>query len=301
MRSPLPRALPPNDGLRWLGQAARLLLHHPLWFVAAALLAPAGTALLLTLPIWNYLPLGGWLAMIATVSCYGLPLGLSVSLACGFARAVNRQRPPPLRQLLHPAVLRLLLRVAVFTLVLLLQGYLALYLVHGQVDPAAIMASLNGHPAVAGAQLGVVGTLLGTQLNTLGSLLLVMQFLFAVFIIPLHLFRELPLMLCWRLSFLGLQRNPWLLPGLGLPGLALLLLAQVEWLSVLVQVLALPLPAWLGAWLYVAWVEVFQGGMAADANAALHDPTGHPIANSSQRPAAGRCRSAPAAARPGRR
>jgi hypothetical protein len=252
----------PRDGLDWLLQAMQLLLNRPVLFAVTALLAPLGSALLLTLPVWGdlFLLLGGWFAVVSTVFCYGLPLTLAVNLACGFARAVKRQTPLPWRQLLIPAVFRVLLRSSLFLLALLLQGYLASYLVYKLVSPASIMANMEGTIAAADPFFGVTDTLLGTQLGMIGGLLLVLQFLFACFVTPLHLFREIPLHICWRLSFLAIQLNPWLLPALGLSGLLLILLCQLQALDVPAQVLALPLPAYLGALLYVAWMDVFQGG-----------------------------------------
>jgi hypothetical protein len=258
-----PRAMSPRDGLDWLRQAMQLLLNRPVLFVAAALLAPLGSALLLTLPVWNTaLPLlSDGFAVVSTVLCYGLPLAFAISLACGFARAVNRQNPLPLRQLLIPTVFRVLLRSSLFLVALLLQAYLAGYLVRNLVSPESLMATAGGKAAVADPFFGVADTLLGTQLGMIGGLLLVLQLLFAGFVTPLHLFRELPLYTCWRLSFLAIQLNPWLLPALGLPGLVFILLCQFPIFSVLTQVLALPLPAYLGALLYVAWMDVFQGGV----------------------------------------
>ncbi len=257
-----PRAMNPRDGLDWLLQAMQLLLNRPVLFAVTALLAPLGSALLLTLPVWGALfpLLGGWFAVISTVFCYGLPLTLTINLTCGFARAVNRQNPLPWRQLLIPAVFRVLLRSSLFLVALLLQGYLAAYLVHNLVSPASIRASVEGKTAAADPFFGVADTLLGTQLGMSGGLLLVLQFLFACFVTPLHLFREMPLYVCWRLSFLAIRLNPWLLPALGLSGLVLILLGQLQAFGVLAQVLALPLPAYLGALLYVAWMDMFQGG-----------------------------------------
>lgn len=262
-----PRAMTPRDGLDWLRQALYLLLSRPLLFVSAALLAPAGSALLLALPLWEVMlpTAGGWLPVIATVICYGLPLTLAVTLACAFARAAYRQTPRPLRQLWIPTALKVLLKAALFLFVLLLQGYLAVYMVHNLVSPAGIMANMEGTATLADPAFGVASTILGTQLIMIGSLLLVLQFLFACFVAPLHLFRELQLYECWRRSFWAIQLNPWLVPALGLSGLLLILLSYVEVFSVPAQVLALPLPAYLGALLYVAWMEIFQGGIEEEA------------------------------------
>ena len=255
-----PQAMTPRDGLDWLLQALQLMLQRPVLFVLAALVAPLGSAALLLLPLWRaVLPLGDWFAVISTVLCYGLPLTLAINLACGFARAVNRQTASPLRQLLIPAVIRILLRSAWFLVALLLQGYMAVYLVHNLVSPAAILLVAEGRTPASDPFFGVADTVLGTQLGMVGALLLVLQFLFVCFVTPLHLFREMPLYACWRLSFLAVQLNPWLLPALGLPGLAFILICQLPALTVLAQILALPLPAYFGALLYVAWMDVFQG------------------------------------------
>jgi len=48
---------------------------------------------------------------------------------------------------------------------------------------------------------------------------------------------------------------------LGLAGLMLVVLPFFGFFSILAQVLALPLPVYLGALLYVAWNDVFQGGL----------------------------------------
>lgn len=251
----------PHDGLDWLLQALQLMLQRPGLFVLAALIAPLGSVLLLLLPLWRaVLPLGDWFAVFSTVLCYGLPLTVAINLACGFARAANRRTVSPLRQLSIPAVIRVLLRSALFLVALLLQGYLAVYLLHNLVSPAAILVVATGKTPAADPFFGVTDTVLGTQLGMIGALLLVLQFLFACFVTPLHLFREMPLYACWRLSFLAIQLNPWLLPALGLPGLAFILICQLPALTVLAQILALPLPAYLGALLYVAWMDLFQGG-----------------------------------------
>jgi hypothetical protein len=47
---------------------------------------------------------------------------------------------------------------------------------------------------------------------------------------------------------------------MGLSGLALLALPFFDLFSIPSQVLALPLPVYLGILLYVAWNDVFQGG-----------------------------------------
>lgn len=57
-----------------------------------------------------------------------------------------------------------------------------------------------------------------------------------------------------------MQLNPWLFPVLGLTGLTLAALPFFNLFAIPAQVLALPLPVYLGALLYVAWNDVFQGG-----------------------------------------
>jgi hypothetical protein len=261
MRGFGPRALTPRDGWDWLMQAWQLMWRRPGLFVAVALFAPAGTALLLALPVWEWwLPAAsGWAALLVTVFCYGLPLSLTVTLACGLARAANRKKLPAARQLFNGTALKALARSTLFLFVLLLQGYLLAYWVQGQLLAADLdpVASVSPPPPI---HFGVAGTVLGTQLSVLGSVLLVLQVLLAWFAIPLQLFRELPLSVCWRRSALAMQLNPWLLPTLGLAGLALLALPFFELFSIPTQVLALPLPVYLGALLYVAWNDVFQGG-----------------------------------------
>lgn len=259
MRPLGPRPLTPRDGLEWLKQALALLLSRPWLFLLAALLAPAGSALLLALPVWELsLPAGGgWLPVVATVICYGLPLGCSVCVSAGLARALSRDKPPPLRHLLVPTALKVLGRTTLFLFALLLQGYLALYLVRDLVRPAALLADMGNPPPFA--PFGVADTLLGTQLLMAGALVLVLQVLFACFVPPLHLFKELQFHAAWRQSFRAFQLNPWLGPVLGLAGLGLILLASVPALEVPAQVLALPLPAYLGALLFVAWNDIFQG------------------------------------------
>lgn len=253
----------PRDGLEWLTRALYLMLSRPRLFIAAALLAPAGSAFLLALPWWEItLPTSSqWLTVIATVVCYGLPMNLTISLACGFARAANREQPPSLKQLLIPGILGVLFRSSLFLLALLLQGYLAMYLIQDLLKPTAMLAAMEGETLSPGFSFAVTDTLLGTQLNMLGGLLLILQILFACFVTPLYLFRELPLFVCWRLSFLAIQLNPWLWPALGLPGLLLILMASFETFAIPAQILALPLPAYFGALLFVAWLEIFQGGV----------------------------------------
>ena len=262
MRGFGPRALTPRDGRDWLIQAWQLMWRRPGLFIAVALFAPSGSAVLLALPIWQWwLPLlGGWVTLIATVFCYGLPLSLTVTLACGIARAANRQRTPAFRQLLNRTALKALMRTTLFLFSLLLQGYLLIYWVQDQLLPVDLAALNASVPPPSLTSFGVADTVLGTQLSVLGSVLLVLQALLAVFIIPLQLFCELPLSTCWRRSVLGLQLNPWLFPIMGLSGLALLSLPFFDLFAIPAQVLALPLPVYLGILLYIAWNDVFQGG-----------------------------------------
>ena len=262
MRSFGPRALTPRDGQDWLIQAWQLMWRRPGLFVAVALFAPSGSALLLILPIWEWWlpPLGGWVTLIATVFCYGLPLSVTVTLACGIARAANRQRTPTFKQLFNRTALKALARTSLLLFGLLLQGYLLIYWVQDQLLPVDLAAIGDHAPPAIPATFGVADTLLGTQLSVLGSVLLVLQALLAAFIIPLQLFREWPLSICWRRSVLALQLNPWLFPVMGLSGLALLTLPFLDLFSIPAQILALPLPVYLGILLYVAWNDVFQGG-----------------------------------------
>lgn len=256
-----PRALTPRDGWDWLMQAWQLMWRRPWLFVAVSLFAPAGSALLLALPVWEWWlpPTSGWATLIATVACYGLPLSLTVTLACGLARAANRKRFPAPKQLFNTTALRALLRTSLFLFALLLQGYLAAYLLRNQLVPADLTAVTGGSPSPS-FSFGVTGTVLGTQLSVLGGALLAIQAMLACFVIPLQLFRELPMAVCWRRSALAMQLNPWLFPALGLTGLVLLALPFFDLFAIPSQVLALPLPVYLGALLYVAWNDVFQGG-----------------------------------------
>lgn len=258
MRGFGPRALAPRDGWNWLIQAWQLMRRRPWLFVAVALFAPTGSALLLALPVWDWwLPVGGWLTLTATVLCYGLPLSLTVSLACGLARAINRKRPLASNQLLNRTAVKALSRAALFLFLLLLQGYLLAYWVQDQL--LAADATAGDAPSLP-ATFGIAGTILGTQLSVLGGALLILQIVLAVFAVPLQLFRELPLAVCWRRSALAMQLNPWLFLVLGMVGLALLALPFFKPFAVLAQILALPLPVYLGVLLYVAWNDVFQSG-----------------------------------------
>lgn len=272
MRGFGPRALTPRDGVDWLLQSWQIMRRRPGLFVAVALFAPAGSALLLALP-WDWiLPSGGdgWTLLIATVFCYGLPLSLTVTLACGLARAANRKRPPAPKQLFNWTALKAIGKTSLFLFVLLLQGYLAAYLVRDQLLPADMNAAATGSPLPPVA-FGVASTVLGTQLSTLGGVLLILQVLLAGFAVPLQLFRELPLSVCWRRSALAMQLNSWLFPLLGLIGLALLVLPFFEIFSIPAQVLALPLPAYWGVLLYVAWNDVFQGGVEEEEVVEIQD------------------------------
>jgi hypothetical protein len=282
-----PRALTPRDGWDWLMQAWQLMWRRPGLFVAVALFAPAGAALLLALPVWEWWlpPASGWTALLATLFCYGLPLSLTVTLACGLARAANRKKLPAARQLFNRTAVKALVKTGLFLFALLVQGYLLAYWVQDQLLPADLAAVARGSPPPP-VNFGVAGTVLGTQLSVLGSVLLVLQVLLAWFVIPLHLFRELPLSVCWRRSVLAMQLNPWLLPTVGLAGLALLALPFLELFSIPAQVLALPLPVYLGALLYVAWNDVFQGGAEEEEIVEIQDQwrasiSGEPVSRQS--------------------
>lgn len=287
MRGFGPRALTPHDGRDWLMQAWQLMWRHPWLFVAVALFAPTGSALLLALPVWEWWlpPASGWATLLATVLCYGLPLSLTVTLACGLARAANRKHFPALGQLLNKTALKALLRTSLFLFVLLLQGYLTVYLLRNQLLPADIATVAVG--ASSPTAFGVTDTVLGTQLSVMGGLLLVLQVLLATFTVPLQLFREPPLAVCWRLSALAMQLNPWLFPVQGLTGLTLLALPFFELFSMPAQVLALPLPVYLGALLYVAWNDIFQGGVEEEEIVEIHDQwrtevSGEPVSRQSR-------------------
>lgn len=256
-----PRVLTPRDGWDWLIQGWQLIRRRPWLFVSVASFAPTGSALLLVLPVWEWwLPLvDGWVTLVATVFCYGLPLSLTITLACALARATNRKRQPTSRQLFNRTALKALARTGLFLFLLLLQGYLLAYWVQDQLLPAD-MATKGSASLPAVTPLGVAGTILGTQLSVVGSTILILQIVLAVFVVPLQLFWELPLLVCWRRSVLAMQLNPWLFLVLGLTGLILLALPFFSGFSVLAQVLALPLPVYLGVLLYVSWNDVFQGG-----------------------------------------
>jgi hypothetical protein len=256
-----PKAVPPRNGWDWLRQGVLLLMRRPAVFIAIAVLSPGGSLILVNLPLWSlFTGPGGWLALLSTVICYGLPPMFTISLACGFARVVNQERTPRWSQVLNPTVGRVLTHASLFLFVLLLQGYLVAYLVRGLVAPQALSAFPETVFSPADPAFGVADSLLATQLGMLGGLLLVFQFLGACFVLPLHLFREMPLQASWRYSFLAVQLNPWLLPVLGLAGVALLVLSFSKTLAVVAQMLALPLPVLLGVVLYLAWLDLFQGG-----------------------------------------
>ncbi len=255
-----PRALTPRDGWDWLIQAWQLMWRRPWLFIAVALFAPTSSALLLVLPVWDWwLPFGGgWIALLATLFCYGLPLSFTVTLACGLGRAANRKREPASNQLFNRSALKTLLRASLFLFLLLLQGYLLAFWIQNRLLPVDAVADVSS-PRLS-ESFGVAGTILGTQLSVLGGILLILKILLAGFVVPLQLFRELPLSVCWRRSALAMQLNPWLFPILGLIGLALLALPFLQLFSIIAQILALPLPVYLGVLLYVAWNDVFQGG-----------------------------------------
>lgn len=252
-----PRVIPPGAGLDWLYQALRILAERPALFLLPALVAPIGTSFLLVLPWDSLLPVAAsWLTVSITVFCYGFPLTLAVGLACGFARLTQQHRTFSPRLLLFPTTLRVLLRSALFSSVLLLQGYLILYLLLDGINRFAEIDAWTANPS-----FGLADSVLATQLGMIGGFLLVLQVSFACFVIPLYLFREIPLHQCWRLSFLAVQLNPWLLPALGLLGFPLVLIAYSGFFSLIAQVLAFPLSSYFGALLYVAWLQVFQGGI----------------------------------------
>lgn len=252
-----PRVIPPGAGFDWLYQALQLLAERPGLFLLPALVAPIGTSLLLSWPWDTFLPVAAsWLTVSITVFCYGFPLTFAISLACGFARLTQQRRAFSPRHLLLPTTLRVLLRSALFSFILLLQGYLILYLLLGSINRFSETDAWTANPS-----FGLADSVLGTQLGMIGGFLLVLQVSLACFVIPLYLFREMPLHQCWRLSFLAVQLNPWLLPALGLLGFPLALIAYSGFFSLVAQVLAFPLSAYLGALLYVAWLQVFQGGI----------------------------------------
>lgn len=256
-----PHRLDPRDAREWLRRALELMAARPLHFIAAAVLVTGGSAGLLALPIWGgLLPVSGpWMALLATTVCYGLPLGLGVALACGMARAADDRRPMPLRRFAEPDTLRLLFRAALFLFAMLLQGFITLYLLDELTRPVGSLSNIGpGQSPGGGGFFGVHDTLLGTQFSMCGGLLLVTQVVFAIFVTPLQLFRELTVAEAWRLSFRAMQLNPWLPPTLGLPGLMMILVASADAFKVVVQVAALPLPPLLGALIYVAWKDVFE-------------------------------------------
>lgn len=257
-----PRALTPQDGFDWLKQAWNLIMAQPGLFIAAALLAPVGSAALLALPAWNSLPMGeGWLPVAKSVFCYGLPLTIVVTLSTALARSVNRHVVPQRGQLFARGVLKVLAKASLFLLALLVQGYIAAYLVSDVMGPMALLTTTEEQPRVAGFSFGVTNSILATQLGMLGGLMLVMTLLFVFFVLPLYLFCETPIYPCWRLSSLAMQLNPWLWPALSLIGVTLVLFSSFDIFAVPAQLLALPLPPYLGAVLYIAWLEVFRGGI----------------------------------------
>ncbi len=255
-----PHRLDPRDAREWLRRALQLMAARPLHFLAAAVLVTGGSAGLLALPIWGgVLPVSGpWTALLATAVCYGLPLGLGVALACGMARAADDGRPMPLRRFAQADTLRLLFRAALFLFAMLLQGFVTLYLLDELTRPVGSLSEIGPGGSPSGDFFGVHDTLLGTQFSMCGGLLLVTQVVFAIFVTPLQLFRELTVSEAWGLSFRAMQLNPWLPPTLGLPGLMMILVSSADAFSVVVQVAALPLPPLLGALIYVAWKDVFE-------------------------------------------
>lgn len=274
MRDFGPRSLTLQDGRDWLIQAWRIIWRRPGLFVTIAVLAPMSSALLLALPFWEgwLTPTRGEVTLVATLFCYGLPLSLTVVLACGLARAANRKQKLALVQLLNRTVVKALARTSFFLFLLLLQGYLLAYWFHNQWVPTAAPITGDSWPS---ARFGVTDTILGTQLSFLGSTLLILQMLLVVFVIPLQLFWELPWLACWRSSILAIQLNPWLFPVLGLVGLPLLVLPFLEIFSIPAQILALPLPVYLGVLLYVAWNDVFQAGADEETLIAVPDQQAH--------------------------
>ncbi len=271
-----PRAVPPADAVGWLAVATGLVGHRPGLFVVAALLPPMGTVLLLALPIWRLtVPIPGpWIGLLATAICYGIPLGLGISVACAAARAADRDTEQPWRHLANRASTRPIVRTALYLFALLLQGYLALYIVQNLLAPVGLLAGDGARRFFDTAYFGVADTILATQLGMTGGLLLVTQVLFALFTVPLHLFREVPLYHAWRLSFRATWLNPWLPVALGVPALLVMLLSGSAALSAAAQVLALPLPAFLGAFFYVAWREIFADVDEAETLFSLR-PTAH--------------------------
>lgn len=257
MRNFGPRQVDPRWGWSWFAEALTLIAVRPLVFLQSALLAPVFTVALLLLPVWDSAIVGPWLGLTATAVCYGLPCSLSVVVSCALARAVDLERPIRLRILLQPASARLILRLSLFLCVLLLQGLLLLYLVLEYWHPSAVDPLGRGE---LGPRFGVADTILATQFGMLGGMLLALQVVFALFLGPLYLFREMPLYAAWRLSSVALQRNPWLPFALGFPGVLAMLAAGHSAFAVPAQVLALPFPAVLGCYLYVAWRGVFDSG-----------------------------------------
>lgn len=251
------RAVPPREGLEWIKLALILLAQRPLAFVVCALITPVGTALLLTLPIWSqpWVEAKPSLGVLATVFCYGVPSTFAVTLACAIARASDQQAPITTISLFERASVKLMLRPAAFLFALLLQGFFAAYLLRHLWQPA--MLASTAAQAEPAPTFGVADTILATQLAMQGVLLLVMQLVCVFTVTPLHLFRELPIYQAWRISFSATQLNPWLIPAMSLTGVALLILGYLEPLSVVAQLVALPMPAFLGALMYVAWQGLY--------------------------------------------
>jgi hypothetical protein len=258
MRFYRPRPVPPTVLGPWLHFAWALLRAAPLPFLLSACLAPVLTRLLLTIPgiaeAISTLPAALGLALLLVV--HGLPLCLSVCLACAVARAARHHRIHRLRELLSRHTLRVLLPLGGFLAALLLQGGIVVFLLVERMQ--------QGLPGAAGASSFLSApTLLGTELILEGLLLLLLAAFFAPFTVPLALFREHPLLLCWRLSYHATRLNPWLWPYLGLAGTCLVGAGhlQTPGIALAVQILALPIPALLGTLLYIAWAEIFAFGM----------------------------------------
>lgn len=267
MRSFGPRQVDPRWGWNWFTEALALISARPLVFLQSALLAPLLSVALLLLPVWDSAIIGPWLGLTATAVCYGLPCSLAVVVSCALARAVDLERPIRLRILLQPASRRLILRLSLFISVLLFQGLVLLYLVLEYWHPTAVDPVGRGE---LGPRFGVADTILATQFGMLGGMLLALQVVFALFLGPLYLFREMPLYAAWRLSSVALQRNPWLPFALGFPGVLVMLAAGHSAFAVPAQVLALPFPAVLGCYLYVAWRAVFDGGQQDERSTERH-------------------------------
>ena len=235
--------------------------RQPRRFILAALLPPVGSALLLWLPIWEVtLPIPGpWVSLVSAGICYGIPLCLGVTLACAVARAVDREMEVGLARVLNPGALALMGKAGMFLFALLIQGYIALYIIEELAKPTASAATEFAGIGDSGPFFGISDTILATQFGMTGGLLLITQVLFAFFAVPIFLFREVPLYDAWRLSFRAIQINPWIPILLGFPALIIMLVSSADAFSIPAQILALPLPPLLGALLFIAWRDVFEG------------------------------------------